>query len=89
MTRHPRDVVGGVHFFNPAEVMELGEVAHTVSTADDTAAAVQDPARTIGKHPMTWLVDLVPFGARGHGETDTPTHGFPGPDHLRTRHNAA
>ena len=52
MTKRPQDVVG-MHFFNPAPVMKLLEVVHTVSTADDVVATVQDLCRKIGKHPVT------------------------------------
>jgi 3-hydroxybutyryl-CoA dehydrogenase len=52
MTRRPEDVIG-MHFFNPAQVMKLVEVVHTVSTADDVVATVQDLCRKIGKHPVT------------------------------------
>ncbi len=52
MTKRPQDVVG-MHFFNPAQVMKLVEVVHTVSTADDVVATVQDLCRKIGKHPVT------------------------------------
>jgi len=51
-TKRPQDVVG-MHFFNPAPVMKLVEVVHTVSTADDVVATVQDLCRKIGKHPVT------------------------------------
>jgi 3-hydroxybutyryl-CoA dehydrogenase len=51
-TKRPQDVVG-MHFFNPAQVMRLVEVVHTVSTADDVVATVQDLCRAIGKHPVT------------------------------------
>ncbi len=39
-TKRPQDVIG-MHFFNPAQVMKLVEVVHTVSTADDVVATVQ------------------------------------------------
>jgi 3-hydroxybutyryl-CoA dehydrogenase len=52
MTKRPQDVVG-MHFFNPAQVMKLVEVVHTVSTADDVVATVQDLCHAIGKHPVT------------------------------------
>ena len=51
-TRRPQDVVG-MHFFNPAQIMKLVEVVHTVSTAVDVVATVQDLCRAIGKHPVT------------------------------------
>jgi 3-hydroxybutyryl-CoA dehydrogenase len=52
MTQRPQDVVG-LHFFNPAQIMKLVEVVHTISTADDVVATVQDLCRAIGKHPVT------------------------------------
>ncbi|MEP7034506.1 MAG: 3-hydroxybutyryl-CoA dehydrogenase [Actinomycetota bacterium] len=52
MTKRPQDVVG-LHFFNPAQIMKLVEVVHTISTADDVVATVQDLCRAIGKHPVT------------------------------------
>lgn len=52
MTNRPQDVVG-LHFFNPAQIMKLVEVVHTISTADDVVATVQDLCRAIGKHPVT------------------------------------
>jgi 3-hydroxybutyryl-CoA dehydrogenase len=51
-TKRPQDVVG-IHFFNPAQVMKLVEVVHTVSTADDVVATVQHLCKGIGKHPVT------------------------------------
>jgi 3-hydroxybutyryl-CoA dehydrogenase len=51
-TGRPRDVVG-MHFFNPAPIMKLVEVVHTVSTGDDVVATVVDVCRTVGKHPVT------------------------------------
>jgi 3-hydroxybutyryl-CoA dehydrogenase len=50
-TKRPRDVVG-MHFFNPAPVMKLVEVVHTVSTADDVVATAVDVCRRLGKHPV-------------------------------------
>jgi len=52
MTKRPQDVVG-LHFFNPAQIMKLIEVVHTISTGDDVVATVQDLCRAIGKHPVT------------------------------------
>ncbi|GAA4345706.1 3-hydroxyacyl-CoA dehydrogenase family protein [Angustibacter luteus] len=51
-TSRPGDVVG-MHFFNPAPVMKLVEVVHTVSTADDVVATVTELCRQIGKHPVS------------------------------------
>ena len=51
-TSRPGDVVG-MHFFNPAPVMKLVEVVHTVSTSDDVVATVTDLCRRIGKHPVS------------------------------------
>ena len=52
MTKRPEDVVG-LHFFNPAQIMKLVEIVHTVSTADDVVATVQGLCRAVGKHPVT------------------------------------
>jgi 3-hydroxybutyryl-CoA dehydrogenase len=51
-TKRPQDVIG-MHFFNPAQVMKLVEVVHTVSTAPDVVATVQALCATIGKHAVT------------------------------------
>jgi 3-hydroxybutyryl-CoA dehydrogenase len=50
-TSRPGDVVG-MHFFNPATVMKLVEVVHTVSTTAAAEATVLDVARKLGKHPV-------------------------------------
>lgn len=48
-TRRPESVVG-MHFFNPATVMPLVEIVHSVATSDDTAArAAEFAADTLGK----------------------------------------
>ncbi|MGL4178561.1 MAG: 3-hydroxyacyl-CoA dehydrogenase family protein [Dermatophilaceae bacterium] len=52
VTTRPQDVVG-MHFFNPATVMQLVEVVHTISTAPDVTATVQQLCRTAGKVPVT------------------------------------
>ena len=52
VTERPQDVIG-MHFFNPAQVMKLVEVVHTVSTADDVVASVQDLCAKVGKHAVT------------------------------------
>jgi 3-hydroxybutyryl-CoA dehydrogenase len=51
-TTRPHDVVG-MHFFNPAPVMKLVEVVHTVATAPDVVDTVVDLCTRIGKHPVT------------------------------------
>jgi 3-hydroxybutyryl-CoA dehydrogenase len=52
VTKRPQDVVG-MHFFNPAQIMKLVEVVHTVSTGEEVVATVQDLCRRLGKHPVT------------------------------------
>jgi 3-hydroxybutyryl-CoA dehydrogenase len=51
VTRRPQDVVG-IHFFNPAQIMKLVEVVHTVSTGKDVVDTAWTLCRTIGKHPV-------------------------------------
>jgi 3-hydroxybutyryl-CoA dehydrogenase len=50
-TKRPADVVG-LHFFNPAPVMQLVEVVSTVSTAPEVADTVAALAVAAGKHPV-------------------------------------
>jgi len=52
VTERPQDVVG-MHFFNPAQVMKLVEVVHTVSTSPDVTATVQDLCAKVGKVAVT------------------------------------
>ena len=52
VTSRPEDVMG-MHFFNPAQVMKLVEVVHTVSTAPDVVATVQDLCARVGKVAVT------------------------------------
>jgi 3-hydroxybutyryl-CoA dehydrogenase len=52
VTTRPQDVIG-MHFFNPAQIMKLVEVVHTVSTAPDVVATVQDLCAKVGKHAVT------------------------------------
>jgi 3-hydroxybutyryl-CoA dehydrogenase len=51
-SRRPRDVVG-IHFFNPAPVMRLVEVVHTVSTDPEVVATAMDVCRRLGKTPVS------------------------------------
>jgi 3-hydroxybutyryl-CoA dehydrogenase len=51
-TSRPGDVVG-MHFFNPAAVMQLVEVVRTVATSDDVIDTAVAVCRRIGKHPVT------------------------------------
>ncbi|MBI4943112.1 MAG: 3-hydroxyacyl-CoA dehydrogenase family protein, partial [Actinobacteria bacterium] len=52
VTKRPGDVVG-LHFFNPAPVMRLVEVVHTVATSPDVVATALAVTQRIGKHPVT------------------------------------
>ncbi len=50
VTARPDRVIG-MHFFNPVPVMTLVEVVRGPSTSDETAAAIVELAREIGKTP--------------------------------------
>jgi 3-hydroxybutyryl-CoA dehydrogenase len=45
------DRVVGMHFFNPVPVLKLVEVIRAVQTSDETAAAIVELARDLGKEP--------------------------------------
>ena len=49
-TGRPERVIG-MHFFNPVPVLELVEVVRAVQTSDETAAAIVELARDLGKTP--------------------------------------
>src|SRR5207247_6588567 len=49
-TNRPDRVVG-MHFFNPVPVLGLVEVIRAAQTSDDTAAAIVQLARDLGKEP--------------------------------------
>ncbi|MEP6994777.1 MAG: 3-hydroxybutyryl-CoA dehydrogenase [Acidobacteriota bacterium] len=50
-TQRP-DRFAGLHFFNPVPVMKLVEVVRTIATSDETASAVFDFAKSLGKEPI-------------------------------------
>jgi 3-hydroxybutyryl-CoA dehydrogenase len=52
VTSRPADVVG-MHFFNPANVMQLVEVVSTVATDRDVAETVLAVCAQLGKHAVT------------------------------------
>ena len=51
VTSRPADVIG-MHFFNPAPLMKLVEVVHTVATDPDVVETTRDLCRKVGKHPV-------------------------------------
>ncbi|WP_222193961.1 3-hydroxyacyl-CoA dehydrogenase family protein [Modestobacter italicus] len=51
-SERPGDVVG-LHFFNPAPVMELVEVVSTIATAPDAAATARALCAQLGKHAVS------------------------------------
>ncbi|MGH3736258.1 MAG: 3-hydroxyacyl-CoA dehydrogenase family protein [Micromonosporaceae bacterium] len=50
-TGRPERVVG-LHFFNPATVMRLVEVVHTIQTSPETVAVARAVCEKPGKHPV-------------------------------------
>ena len=50
VTSRPDRVIG-MHFFNPVPVLELVEVIRALQTSDETAAAIIEFARDLGKVP--------------------------------------
>jgi 3-hydroxybutyryl-CoA dehydrogenase len=51
VTKRPQNVCG-LHFFNPAPVMPLVEIARTIMTADETVETVKQFAISLGKTPV-------------------------------------
>ena len=49
-TSRPERVIG-MHFFNPVPMLRLVEVIRAVQTSDETAAAISQLARDLGKEP--------------------------------------
>ena len=49
--RRPADVVG-LHFFNPAPVMQLVEVVQTIRTSPEGVATARAVVPSLGKHPV-------------------------------------
>jgi 3-hydroxybutyryl-CoA dehydrogenase len=50
VTNRPEQVIG-MHFFNPVPVLKLVEVIRGLQTGDETAAAIVELARDLGKEP--------------------------------------
>ena len=50
-TKRPSKVIG-FHFFNPATVMKLVELVHTVATEEESLAAARSFAEGLGKTPV-------------------------------------
>jgi len=50
-TNRPGDVIG-LHFFNPAPIMNLVEVVHSIRTAPDTVSTARALVESLGKHAV-------------------------------------
>jgi len=66
VTRRPQDVIG-LHFFSPANVMQLLEIVQARATAPDVLVTALDVARTIRK---TGVVAKVCYGFIGNRMMD-------------------
>ncbi|MBP3039338.1 3-hydroxybutyryl-CoA dehydrogenase [Bacillaceae bacterium Marseille-Q3522] len=51
VTKRPDKVIG-FHFFNPAPVMKLAEITNSLTTSEETKAAIKEVATFIGKTPV-------------------------------------
>ncbi len=47
-----RDRIAGLHFFNPAPVMQLVEIIHAFETSEDTVDRLEEFCKKIGKEPV-------------------------------------
>jgi 3-hydroxybutyryl-CoA dehydrogenase len=50
-TNRPADVIG-LHFFNPAPIMNLVEVVRTIRTSEESVATARTLCENLGKHPV-------------------------------------
>ena len=66
VTKRPQDVIG-LHFFSPANVMQLLEIVRAAKTADDVLITALDVARTIRK---VGVVAKVCYGFIGNRMMD-------------------
>ena len=66
VTKRPQDVIG-LHFFSPANVMQLLEIVQAKATADDVLMTALDIAKTIRK---TGVVAKVCYGFIGNRMMD-------------------
>jgi 3-hydroxybutyryl-CoA dehydrogenase len=70
-TQHPSRVIG-MHFFNPAPVMQFVEVVRTVVTEDEVVEDMLGLARKLGKDPVTcgdkagFIANSLLFGYLNH-----------------------
>lgn len=56
-----KDMVIGVHFFNPPQLMKLVEVIPGRETSPDTTSMVEEFVRTLGKTPVVCRKDVPGF----------------------------
>jgi 3-hydroxybutyryl-CoA dehydrogenase len=70
-TSRPNQVIG-MHFFNPAPVMKLVEIVHTVVTADEVVADIEALCERLGKVDVTitdragFIANALLFGYLNH-----------------------
>uniref|UniRef100_A0A9L0TU95 Cytochrome P450 family 2 subfamily U member 1 n=1 Tax=Equus caballus TaxID=9796 RepID=A0A9L0TU95_HORSE len=56
-----QDRFAGLHFFNPVPLMKLVEVIKTPMTSQKTFESLIDFSRSLGKHPVSCKVVMVPW----------------------------